>query len=196
MAGFAVPPGELATVVTTLEMRARPRAAPLPASPLRLVRWSSPDLAHYRTLFRRVGTPWLWYSRLAMDDDALASAIHQPQTQIHAVVDRTGIEVGLLEFTHIAPDWCALDFLALIPELTGKGHGRWLMTLGLAMMWRPETRFVRVNTCTLDHPGALRFYLRSGFHAVSRTVETFPDPRRCGLIDRSAAPHLPMLDAS
>lgn len=189
----SVATGDVATIVTTLEMRTRPPVRPLPDSPLRLVRWARPDPAKYRALFARVGAPWLWYSRLAIDDAALLAAIDRPETQVHAVIDRAGIEVGLLEFTHPAPDWCALDYFGLVPELAGKGHGRWLMALGLPMMWRPGVRFVRVNTCTLDHPSALNFYRAQGFVPVARTVETFPDPRAIGLLPRDAAPQIPLI---
>lgn len=55
MALIPVDDGELATIVTTLEMTRRPPLRPLPASPLRLVRWATPEPEKYRTLFRRVG---------------------------------------------------------------------------------------------------------------------------------------------
>lgn len=193
MALTRVAPGEIATIVTTLEMRRRPHARPLPDSPLRLVRWARPQPDKYRALFARVGAPWLWYSRLTLDDAALGAVIDRPETQAHAVIDRAGIEVGLLEFTHPAPDWCALDYFGLVPELAGQGHGRWLMSLALAMMWRPGVTLVRVNTCTLDHPSALNFYRAQGFEAVMRTIETFPDPRATGLLPRYAAPQIALL---
>ncbi|WP_066550161.1 MULTISPECIES: GNAT family N-acetyltransferase [unclassified Sphingomonas] len=186
----------LATVVTTLEMHARPRPRPLPASPLRLVAWPKPAPDAYRTLFRRVGGPWLWYSRLVMRDAELVAATHRHETQAHAVIDPAGIEVGLLELTHPEPDWCALDYFGLVPELTGRGHGNWLMQLAMAMAWRPEVTMVRVNTCTLDHPAALGFYRRHGFVAVKRTVETFRDPRVTGVLPADAAPQIPCLAAS
>ena len=85
--------GHVGTVVTFLEMRARPPLRPLPPSPLRLERWKQPDPAKYRTLFRRVGAPWLWYSRLVMDDDRLLAEM----AEVHAVTGRHGIEVGMLE---------------------------------------------------------------------------------------------------
>lgn len=186
----------LATVVTTLEMHARPRPRPLPASPLRLVAWPKPTPDAYRTLFRRVGGPWLWYSRLVMRDAELVAATHRDETQVHAVIDPAGIEVGLLELTHPEPDWCALDYFGLVPELTGRGHGNWLMQLAMAMAWRPEVTKVRVNTCTLDHPAALGFYRRHGFVAVKRTVETFRDPRVTGVLPADAAPQIPCVAAS
>ncbi|HEU0044124.1 GNAT family N-acetyltransferase [Sphingomonas sp.] len=183
----------LATVVTTLEMRERPRARPLPSSSLRLVRWHAPEPERYRTLFRRVGAPWLWFSRLALDDTALIAATHRDRTQVHAVLDRQGVEVGMLELTHPEDGWCALDYFGVVPELTGQGHGRWLMALTMQLAWRPGVSLVRVNTCTLDHPRALGFYRAHGFVAVKRTVETFADPRVLGLLPADAAPQVPLL---
>ena len=61
-----VPPNMIATVVTSLEMRERPKARISPEAPLRLTRWKAPSPDKYRALFRRVGEPWLWFSRLAM----------------------------------------------------------------------------------------------------------------------------------
>jgi GNAT superfamily N-acetyltransferase len=193
MALIPVAADEVATVVTTLEMRERPPLRPVPPSPLRLVRWRAPTPARYRALFRRVGEPWLWYSRLVMDDAALIRATHGDRTQVHAVVDGAGVEVGMLELTHPEPDWCALDYFGLIPELTGRGHGRWLMAMAMALAWRPGVAFVRVNTCTLDHPRALGFYRAQGFMPVGRTLETFPDPRALGLLPPTAAPQVPYL---
>ncbi len=186
-------PGTLGCVVTVLEMRQKPKPQPMPISRLKLVRWKNPTPQAYRTLFRRVGEPWLWYSRLVIDDAALIAATHQDKTQIYAVVDPSGIEVGMLELTHPEPEWCVLDFLGLIPELNGKGEGKWLMAHALMLAWQQSVQSVRVNTCTLDHPGALRFYERSGFIAIERKLETFPDPRLSGLIPRNAAPHVPIL---
>jgi GNAT superfamily N-acetyltransferase len=196
MALTSVPPGEVATVVTTLEMRTRPPLRPVPPSSLRLVRWAAPEPDKYRALFRRVGEPWLWYSRLAMDDARLLAVIRNERTQVHAVIDRSGVEVGLLEFTHPEPDRCSLDYFGLAPELAGQGHGRWLMALAMQLAWRPGVAFVRVNTCTIDHPLALGFYRAQGFTAVSRALETFPDPRALGLLPESAAPHVPYLATS
>ena len=193
MALTPVPPGQLATVVTTLEMRERPRPRPLPRSRLRLVRWPEPPPARYRALFERVGAPWLWYSRLLLDDAALVAATHRAETQVHAAVDPGGIEVGLLELSQPTPALCTLDYLGLVPELVAQGHGGWLMALAMQLAWRPGVELVRVNTCTLDHPRALGFYRAQGFAAVARTVETFPDPRALGLLPEDAAPQTPYL---
>ncbi len=185
--------GEIATIVTTLEMRARPLPRPIPPSPLRLVRWARPELAKYRTLFRRVGEPWLWYSRLKMDDATLAGLIHAPAIEVYAAVDRAGIEVGMVELDFSAANACEISYFALVPPLTGQGNGRWMMAETLARAWRPGIEWLWLHTCSLDHPSALDFYRASGFTPVSRAVESFPDPRLAGLLPMEAAPQIPLL---
>jgi GNAT superfamily N-acetyltransferase len=187
-----IPAGHLGTVVTFLEMRARPSLRPLPPSPLRLERWKAPDPARYRTLFHRVGAPWLWYSRLVMDDARLTAEM----AEVHAVTDRRGIEVGMLELDFRAPGECLIRFLGLVPELAGKGHGRWLFAHALALAWRREVARVHVNTCSLDHPAALPSYLRAGFTPCRRAFESFPDPRLLGLLPPETAPQIPLLEDS
>jgi GNAT superfamily N-acetyltransferase len=191
---IAVRPGEVAAVVTSLEMLERPRPRPLPESPLRLVRWVQPAPDKYRTLFERVGAPWLWFSRLVMADDRLTAIIHDANVEIYAVSDPRGIEIGLLELDFRAANTCELSFFGLVPELTGQSHGRWLMAQALVRAWRKDVSRVWVHTCTLDHPKALGFYRASGFVPYARSVETFADPRLSGHLPRDAAPHVPLLD--
>ncbi|MBR0553704.1 GNAT family N-acetyltransferase [Stakelama marina] len=185
---------DLATVVTSLEMTERPRPRPMPDAPLDLVRWPSPTLARYRELFRRVGSPWLWYSRLAMADADLAAIVEHAGIEIFAVVDRDGVEVGMLELDFREAGQCELSYVGLVPELTGKQYGRWLMAHALGMAWRADIGRVWVHTCTLDHHHALGFYRASGFAPFKRTLETFPDPRVTGLLPRDVAPHIPLID--
>lgn len=188
-----VPPGMVATIVTSLEMRERPRPRAMAAAPFRLARWRTPSPDKYRALFRRVGEPWLWFSRLAMADADLTAIIYDPAVEICAIEDQRGIEVGILELDFRRADAAEIGFLGFIPELTGKGHGDWLMAQALALGWRKEVHRLWVHTCTLDHPGALSFYRRHGFVAFERAVETFADPRLAGILDRAAAPHVPIL---
>jgi GNAT superfamily N-acetyltransferase len=186
---------QIATVVTALEMLERPRPRPLPDSPLRLVRWPQPDPAKYRALFRRVGEPWLWFSRLVMDEERLVGIIQDPKVHVYAVADRAGIEVGMLELDFRAEGACELGFVGLVPELAGQGHGGWLMAHALMLAWQPGISRVWVHTCTLDHPRALGFYRKHGFVPYKRTVETFADPRLAGVLAPDAAPQIPCLGA-
>ena len=67
------------------------------------------------------------------------------------------------------------------------------MAQALMRAWMPGVERVWVHTCTLDHPSALNFYRQQGFVAVSRAIETFPDPRTLGLLPPESAPQIPRL---
>lgn len=185
--------GDLATVVTHLEMQERPKARPLKAAPLRLKRWNAPTAANYRLLYRRVGEPWLWFSRLVMADAELEAIIHDPMVEVFAVLDSQGLEVGLLELDFRTAQTCEIAFFGLIPALTGKGFGGWMMAQALMRSWRPDVQRVWLHSCTLDDPRALGFYIRQGFVATGREIETLPDPRLTGVIPRDCAPHVPLI---
>ena len=188
-----VPDDQLATVVTSLEMREKPRPKPMAPSPFRLAHWPAPASDKYRALFRRVGEPWLWFSRLVIAEESLRRILDDSRIEVYAVVDRAGIEIGMIELDFRNAGTCELSYFALVPELTRQGHGKWLMGQALALAWRPGIERVWVHTCTLDHPSALGFYQRHGFVPYKRTVETFADPRLSGTLSPEAAPHVPCL---
>lgn len=184
--------GELAAIVTFLEMRESP-AIEVPASELSLRRVENPDPAHYRELFRKVGNPWLWFSRLIMNDAKLRAIIGDPGVELFAVVARDGSEVGMLELDYRELGECELSFVGLIPELSGQGHGRWLLAEAIRRAWRDGIERVHVHTCTLDHPAALSAYRKAGFTPYKREVERFPDPRLIGALPRDCAPQIPLI---
>jgi len=187
-----VPDGQLAAVVTFLEMGAAPDVT-VPPSPLSLKRVDVPQPGHYRELFRLVGAPWLWFSRLIMDDAHLASIIQHPKVELYAVLDQMGGEAGMLELDFREPHECELAFIGLIPELSGQGHGKWLLAEAIHRAWRENVDRVHVHTCSLDHPAALSAYRRAGFVPFKRAIERFPDPRLLGILPRDCAPQIPVI---
>jgi GNAT superfamily N-acetyltransferase len=185
----SVPKGHLAAVVTYLEMLEPPLVEPLPETSLTFVSRPDPSPEQYRTLFRKVGGPWLWFSRLAMDDAKLAESIGE----LYAVVDATGAEVGMVELDFSVSGECELAFIGVIPKLAGQGHGRWLLAEALRLAWRDGITRVHVHTCTLDHPAALAAYRRAGFVPIKRAIEIFADPRLSGFLPPDSAPHWPLV---
>ena len=192
MAYEPVANGELAAVVTYLEMH-EPPALPVPESLLSLRAMERPDPADYRRLFRLVGARWLWFSRLVMDDAELAAIIQHPEVELFAVHDENQRQAGLLELDFRQTGECELAFIGLVPELAGQGHGRWLLGQALRLAWREGIGRVHVHTCSLDHPAALPAYRRAGFTACKRAIERFADPRLTGILPADCAPQVPLL---
>lgn len=189
-----VPPGQLATIVTCLEMTAPPPPLPPIKSALRMERWAAPvDRDRYRAMFRAIGTPWLWRGRLAMTDAELAATLDAPTTHLHVAARRDGTPQGMIELDFAQPGACEIVYFGLVPEMTGRGHGRWLMAHALRLAWAPGISRVWLHSCDLDSPAALPFYRAAGFVPYERWVEEFPDPRAEGLLPREAAPHVPLL---
>lgn len=187
-----VPDGELAAVVTFLEMRKAP-SAQVPASSYSLRRIETPDVDAYRQLFRRIGQAWLWFSRLIMSDEELAAIIQDDAVELYTVVDEIGAEIGMLELDFREAGQCEIAFIGILPELAGYGHGRWLLGECLALAWREGVRRVHVHTCTLDHPAALPAYRHAGFIPYKWAIERFRDPRLLGILPIDAAPQVPLL---
>jgi len=194
-AGFhAVPPGMVAAVVTHLEMCHPQPMRPVPqVAGAALRRVEAPDIAWYRDIFKRVGgDDWLWFSRLALDDAALARVLSDPGSRISAL-SLDGRDEGFFELQFSEDGTCELAFLGVTRAALGIGAGRMMMAAALAEAWAGSITRLTVHTCTFDHPAALDFYRRCGFHVTAREVEVAPDPRLSGVLGPDAAPHIPIL---
>ena len=190
---FDVPSGKVAAVVTYLQMFQRPPARPGPSQEswtLKEAEFS--DLDEYRALFRQVGQDWLWFSRLKLDDDALSEILRHPQYQIYVLTVRDENR-GLLELDFRVEGDAEIVYFGLTSGMLGKGAGRWLMNRALEIAWSRPIRRLWLHTCTFDHPGAVAFYVRSGFEPYRRQVEVADDPRIIGVLPREVAPHVPLI---
>jgi GNAT superfamily N-acetyltransferase len=189
-------PGKIASVVTYLEMLERPRLPDVSEheseSPLVLRRVPNPELAWYRDLMRRAGAQWVWFSRLAMNDDQLAALLHCSTTEVYLVeVERR--EIGMAELDRSESPNVEIASFALFAEAIGKGFGRAFMTSLLIQAWDESATRIWLHTCTLDSPTALGFYIKCGFHPYKRAIEVADDPRLRGILPEDAAPQVPLL---
>jgi ribosomal protein S18 acetylase RimI-like enzyme len=189
-----LPQGKIATIVTYLEMRAKPRLPDTPKPDGWTLERLTGDLDRYRSLFRRIGEPWLWFSRAIMPDVELSAILDDPKVEAYVLNDGS-TDIGLLELDFRSENEAELAFLGLVPGTTGQGAGRFLMSEGIRRAFdKPVERFF-VHTCSLDHPAALAFYMRSGFTPYKRAIEVADDPRLLGFLPLEAAPHVPVLVA-
>jgi hypothetical protein len=96
-AGYhGVPPGMIATVVTSLEMVELPTLRPEAPDPNWRLDRLVPDPTEYRRLYRAVGEDWLWFSRVLLTDVELAAIIGAADVEVYRLTD-DGDGAGLLE---------------------------------------------------------------------------------------------------
>jgi GNAT superfamily N-acetyltransferase len=189
-----LPAGKLAAVVTYLDMREPPRRERAPhGAPSWQLEPLGSDAARYLALYRRIGEPWLWFSRLAMPQTEFRGILEHADVEAFALT-RAGTDIGLLELDFRTPGECELAFLGLVPEAIGRGAGRFLIKTAVARAFARPIRRLWVHTCTLDHPSALQFYMRAGFTPYRRAIEIADDPRLLGLLPRNAAPQAPLIE--
>lgn len=196
--GFhAVPAGHLAAIVTALDMHA-PRGTPPRPLPEGYVlnQQKSPSNEWYLALFRAIGAPWLWTSRLRLSPPALTAILTSPDVDIYALHEGSadGDPVGLLELDFSTAGQCEVAFFGLVDRCRRRGLGRPMMDFALHHAWsRPGVECVWIHTCSLDDPAALRFYQSCGFKPYARQVEILADPRLAGILPADCAPLHPLL---
>ncbi len=187
----AVPPGKIASIVTFLEMsEAPPRRADPPVEGLTLVRLGPQDVARYRAVYGVIGERWVWFSRLGLAPDALAALLQDERIEAFALASPEG-DIGFMEIDRRQEGEAELVYFGLVENAIGRGAGRWLMNRAIATAFSMPIRRFWLHTCTLDHPGAVAFYRRSGFAPYRLAVEVTDDPRALGLVPRDAWPDLP-----
>ncbi len=190
----------LSYVVTYLEMAAPPArpAPPAPAGPrtgnLALMKAEKPSAGYFLYLYRAVGARWQWSDWLARPRAEAEAFAGDPQVETF-VLYREGAPAGffMLDFRGRAgeagagegaerPESCELAYLGLVESAQGLGLGGWLLGTALARAWERPIRRLIVETCTLDHPGALALYQKAGFVPTGRAEKTrrFMDPEIFG----------------
>lgn len=198
--GFTpIPPGKVAAIVTNLQMTQPPAAAGGsdaggPDADWLFERVEAPSVDWYEDLFRRIGAAHLWYSRLAIDRQALAAILSHRDHVIHALtVD--GVAQGIVEMDFREHRSVEIVFFGVTPTLIGTRAARFMMTRAIAIAFSRDIDKLWLHTNTLDHPKAMAFYRRSGFTPVGQMVEIADDPRLTGMFPMETAPQIPIFRA-
>lgn len=188
-----LPKGKLATLVTYLALEP---VARLPSTPLSygldFERITGTDYARYLAIFRQIGAPWLWFSRLAMAQAEVVAILDDPANQAY-IVRRDGQDIGLCEIDCRNRQEAELAYLGLIPQACGQGFGRIMLDHAIECVAGQDIGRMIVHTCQMDDPRALGFYRSCGFVPYQLALEVMDDPRAIGLYPAECAPQIPLL---
>ncbi|MEF2549976.1 GNAT family N-acetyltransferase [Aurantimonas sp. A2-1-M11] len=165
----------LTTTVTSLALTQPPeRVVPPPASETELSFREIHDIAldAYRTLYRTVGDPHHWTSRI-LPDERLDREIHDE-----------AIRIFVLLADEIVAGWFELEMrrsmksarivhLGIMPAFRGRGLADHLLSRAIVMGFSQGAERLTIETNTLDHPAALPLYRKHGFEPyATRHVQT------------------------
>lgn len=118
----------------------------------------------YRYLYTEVGRSWHWRDRLPWSDEQIAQHLADRRISLWVgYVD--GAPAGWFELVGHADDSVELAYFGLLPEYTGRGLGRRLLTEAVERAWSLGATRVWLHTCSLDSPAALPNYVARGFVA-------------------------------
>jgi GNAT superfamily N-acetyltransferase len=162
-------PRRLPTVVTFLEMRARPSAIPppQPRGKIALLRALHPAVHYYRYLYDAIGRDYHWVDRKRLNDTQLASILAEERMELYVLyVD--GCPAGMAELDFRDSSTANLAYFGLMPEYIGRKLGYFFLYHAAVNAWAKPISRLLVNTCTLDHQRALPLYQRMGFVPYSR----------------------------
>lgn len=191
---YDIPNNKLVNVITCLEMVQRPTNQKMPfPSEYCLEPILASEIDQYRALYKSIGEDWLWFSRTLMSDEDLYAILSDKDIVVFAL-SKSGDNVGLLELDFRSPDNCELVFFGLHSSVMGKGLGKILINHAIDFAWSREISRFWLHTCTFDSPAALNFYLRAGFVPFKRQIELHDDFRLSGVLPRTVAPHIPVLN--
>jgi GNAT superfamily N-acetyltransferase len=165
----------ISLLATYMEMVAPPGGVPI-AAPVAGASISLERLAveRYLELYRRVGEPVQWDSRLRMPVTELSRWLDAPSICIH-VLRLDGHAVGLCEFDGIGASDVELVHFGLDPAFHGQGFGSFLLDSSLRWCWSHTPNRIWLRTDTNDDPAAVHVYEKAGFVAYRREVENFED---------------------
>ncbi len=160
----------LQTIVTHLAMD-----APLAVADSEIVWPDGVSFAHeanialqdYRALYDKVGRKWHWVNRRHLSDKRLAALIHHPATEIFVLVEN-GESIGFVELNGRLFPQIEIVFVGLVESAIGRGFGPKMMQASLQHIKQRQAKRVIIQTCTLDHPAALKLYQKLGFAAYNR----------------------------
>jgi GNAT superfamily N-acetyltransferase len=123
-----------------------------------------------RFLYELVGEPWHWVDKLPWSEQQWREYAERANLRTWAAwVD--GSPAGYFELEKRDDSSVEICYLGLAEPFFGRGFGGLLLTRAIEEAWAWGAARVTVNTCSLDHPGALANYRARGFEICNTITE-------------------------
>jgi len=143
---------------------------------IQIMRLMQPSFAVNQSFYLKIGADWDWIDRKYWTTEQWQNYVKQSELETW-IVHYDGAPVGYFELLQEPERTVQVAYLGLLPEYTGKKIGRYMTCFAIRQAFSSGAKRVWLSTCSLDHPAALKTYLKCGFKiAREETVrKDFPD---------------------
>lgn len=154
--------------VTFLEMH-EPKEFPVRMEETRFDLLTKPvSVNDYRKYYYGVGEKHYWLDRMVMQDEELYEKINAINVDIFVFYINREV-AGFIEFVK-EENFVEILYFGLMPSFIGRGYGKYFSQWVIAKAWSYQPQWIQLNTCTLDHPNALRTYNKAGFKEIRTEI--------------------------
>lgn len=144
------------------------------AEPAISVKQETLNTEDYLKLYRAIGNPVMWDSRLRITEQELVDILQSNENIVYTLRQDTDL-IGFCEFTRHSADEIELLHFGVLSSLQGRGYGRLLLDTSLHALWATNPKRIWLHTDVNDHPGAIPMYERHGFEIYLQQEEDFPE---------------------
>lgn len=128
-----------------------------------------------RFLYDLIGEDWQWYDKQSWSIERWTDYATADDLRTWIACSEGSI-AGYFELQQKQIGETELAYFGLAPAFVGRGFGGYLLSQAICAAWAwGNTHRVIVNTCTLDHPGALANYKARGFQIYDEKTQSLPD---------------------
>jgi len=132
-------------------------------------RLTEPSPLVNQSFYLKIGGDWDWVDRKFWTTGQWQHYAEQAELETWNV-HYDGSPAGYFELLHEPKQTVQIAYLGLLPEYTGKGIGSYMTGYAIRQAFTSGVKKVWLSTCSLDHPAALKTYLKCGFKIVREEI--------------------------
>lgn len=118
-----------------------------------------------RFLYDIVGEPFLWFDKKNWSENQWKDYVFNDN--LHTwVAYKEGAIAGYFELLVLEKKAVEIKYFGLTEDFIGKGYGSGFLSHAVKEAWNLGASKVILNTCSKDHPAALKNYLDRGFNKI------------------------------
>ena len=118
-----------------------------------------------------VGGPWKWIHKRSWTDQQWREYVEREEFKTYVGYVK-GTPIGYFDIELQPSREVQILYFGLFPQFIGKGFGGKVLSRAIEICWSHSVDRVWLHTCTLDHPTAIKNYLKRGFKVFKSEIRS------------------------